>query len=51
MKPAYEMFSEYFHNPVVQQNIRLGETVRLQYFNEQKQKAQTKKSEIDKTDC
>jgi hypothetical protein len=49
MKPAFEKFAGYFHNPVIQQNINLWKSDWLQYFNEQKQKAQTLKTEIDKT--
>jgi hypothetical protein len=50
MKPAFEKFAGYFHNPVIQQNMNLWKVEWLQYFNEQKQKAQTMKAEIDKTD-
>jgi hypothetical protein len=50
MKPVFEKFVGYFHNPVIQQNMNLGKSEWLQYFTFQKQKAQTLKAEIDKTD-
>jgi hypothetical protein len=54
MQAAWEKLVVYFQNPVIQQNITrltLSEEAEwMHYFNEQKQKAQALKSEVDQTD-
>jgi len=55
MKAAYQKLADYFQNLVNQQNLNIAYTISEEaewedYFNEQKQKAQALKSEIDKTD-
>ena len=61
MMAAYQKLTEFFHNPVIQQNLRrskeelkLGglyrKTKSKENLIQQKQKAQSLKSEIDKTD-